>query len=968
MSVTQTEASASFDQLNVFEASLADRYAALREGRDGHPVYGIEHGLDNDEIDLLRIALSEVLRTKGRWAITLCPLPLIAYASEIGYAYEGMLSGFWPQIEARLQVAFDPDDREAMSAAFGNAHRKFALAEPDATVFSRHFRHIAWPLTNALAPRQIHAGVAEILINALAYGRADDAGFAQGLRRAALRTDSDRLVDWSVNEQRLVIVARALLGAPDMPLSTEIVERLGVDATTKPLDRKNVRSARQAYAASQNQQTVPARLMLQASGSGYGLGVTRWLGRDGRGAEPWAAGFDSIDAVRDWARENRARLSEFNESSTFKILFIRDRASVVETFIELCRDDPVVISDAADFLMLCDRGTQERYGFSMIGDVAGLACCAVPQAEADLRVLLSEAGLHIVDPGIEVEGGLPLDFAGRYATGVPLTVRVANAAGESVLEATVADHLSRQCKLGSEDRAILFPAATASVHIRARTPAGELPERELTFIAPDPPDPLIALAADPIKPGISDLIAGRLSVRLSSPIPLRAVPLTVCVQRQGASDVWFEVTIPVVPTRLTFQAGPLQAVGEWIETLDPRPRSMLVTLDIGVDRLMIPVVEPDPVILWSLPAEGWEASFASDTGEGPSETLSLKYVVADHPCAIITDMPDPEATVLLLPEGVSPVHGFVTGPPRSKSLGRADPLPPIPHRNFSIAETAASRSLEAEVLAYVGWSCAGVETPIAAFDARRAAMAAERSIVSTLCGSSWIDLEQAARIEPFIDTFMRHVQAAPSDPFALAEREDDLMPLDDAGRTALIKALRAAFLADPDLSLTSSRGPFNDDDGEVLDDHVACVWKAINATRLSAESGIFDPEIFNETTEWNHLLDCAQASAHLSALNRMIAPAKLGRVLLGLNYDAIDTGEIAAAIAAHRVDLGLLAGSSRSLLADDIKTALLLWMQPRGFVASEWRPLMARLLEDRMTARAMRYAVLRLRAATELAA
>lgn len=967
MSEDQLVVSELLENLKTFQLSLSERYEMLSGERDGYPIYGIEHGLGEGEINLMRISLSAALRMHGSWTITLCPLPLIAYASEVGYAYEGFFNGYWPHLEARLHFAFGAEERETMTRAFGRAHDRYALAAPDKTIFSENYRHIAWPLTNALAPRQIHAGIAAMLKEALAYGHDDDEDFMRVLRRAIRNTGSPRLVDWSVNDHRLLSVARGLLDEDDSGLSAEVLQRLRIDATTDPEDRRNVQRARRFYVASRGATHQRGRYLIRVHDSAYTLGITQWPTDFEKSSGPLRVGFKSVAAAESWAIQEKIDLPQPRLGDGAKTLFIRDQTMFPETYISLSPADPLVLSDEADLIVLGDHDSRDSGGLSYICDLAGLACSAAPKGGIELRAFLSEAGFSISEPGLQITGGLPLDFGTRYASGVPVAVEIDNKVDDTRLTVTTDDFIHSDEILTVGEVAMLMSNGIGSVDLRADAFGGRTLERSLSFETPEEPEPLIGITVDPASPNIADLVAGRLCVRLLSPFPLKDVPVKACVQRQGFEDVRFDAAIPAVPARLTFQTGALAAIGNWVKALEPRPLSLLLTLDVGVDRVAIPIIEPDPVVSWSKAAEGWQAFLASDDEQSSAEPLSLLSVSHEQPCQLSDETLDDKTTRLLLPVGVSFVNGFVASPPRIKLAGQAFKSDVKQHRNFSRAQSNSASSLEAEIITFIGWSCARVETPIAAFDARGAAETAERSLVSTMCGASWLEIEDSSKMEPFIDTFLKQAQSAPNDPLAITST-DELTPISQADRIAFIEELRTACLSASDLSLTASRAAFDDDDGENLDELIAETWKAVNTRRVGPELSVFNPEIFNETKDWNRVLASAQETVHFLKLNRMIQPTRLARSLLELNYDAVGMSEIAQAIAADRVDLGLLARSGRSLQPDDIKTALLLWMHPRGFAASEWQQVAARLLEDRMTARAVRYAALRLRAESVVSA
>lgn len=234
---------------------LDQRYRTLADERDGHPVYGVEHGLNEADMRILASGLSASVeqrgidRADGLFAF-------IALASEVGYVYEGFSSGYWPRLEALLRCALTAQDRETLSAFFEEANESVGIARPDDTPFTRTFRHIAWPLANALAPRQIHAGLSEALFAATIFDP-DDASFVRLVRQGCLRSGAPRLIEWSENQARVEAVATALLGQPDGRLSARIVERLAIDAMTSPVVRDQLVRAKAERGRRRRSSPVP---------------------------------------------------------------------------------------------------------------------------------------------------------------------------------------------------------------------------------------------------------------------------------------------------------------------------------------------------------------------------------------------------------------------------------------------------------------------------------------------------------------------------------------------------------------------------------------------------------------------------------------------------------------------------------------------------------------------------------------
>lgn len=238
-----------------FDAFLEDRYRALAEEREGAPVYAIEHGLDVEDARTLTSKVARRLRATRAIGPGIA-WPLLALSAEIGYAYRGLLSGYWPHLEAALGLPLAAHARETLSNHYLRAHHSVGLAHPDNTPFSRSFRHIAWPLANALAPRQIHAGLSEALLEAATLDPADSV-LVRAVQQCCRRSGLLALTHWAAGEARVDAVATAMLDAPDTRLSRSIVDRLQKDMMSATHVRDTLVRARVERRRRQRERSYP---------------------------------------------------------------------------------------------------------------------------------------------------------------------------------------------------------------------------------------------------------------------------------------------------------------------------------------------------------------------------------------------------------------------------------------------------------------------------------------------------------------------------------------------------------------------------------------------------------------------------------------------------------------------------------------------------------------------------------------
>lgn len=151
--------------ISEWHSKLDDHFTALRAARDcyrpGSPVFALEHGLGIDEElpelnEVVRVAVTGNRLPAQAW------LPLVVYAAEIGYGYEG--DEYWPVFEART-----PGWQRRGSAARVYIRHKYELfaktyggARPSG-VWANWFKNIAWPITHAVLPADLQRHLARLL-------------------------------------------------------------------------------------------------------------------------------------------------------------------------------------------------------------------------------------------------------------------------------------------------------------------------------------------------------------------------------------------------------------------------------------------------------------------------------------------------------------------------------------------------------------------------------------------------------------------------------------------------------------------------------------------------------------------------------------------------------------------------------------------------------------------------------------
>lgn len=231
--------------MNEAHAYLTTRLEGLRASR-AFPVFFIEHGLAEQDLAEVRLAVRLALKERplaDSWWNTRY-LPLVVLATEVGYRYRGSGTDFWPVLAQEFDYEFRPGERGQVRDFFAKAASRFNGARPPATPWAQAFHLIAWPITHALLPLELHRPFALTLagIRGLSKGLDDDS--LHRLVRISARATTTRF-DSLVRDKRIVVrLVRAVLEESGHELSGEMVDRLTRDLDRDFVARRGVRLAR----------------------------------------------------------------------------------------------------------------------------------------------------------------------------------------------------------------------------------------------------------------------------------------------------------------------------------------------------------------------------------------------------------------------------------------------------------------------------------------------------------------------------------------------------------------------------------------------------------------------------------------------------------------------------------------------------------------------------------------------------
>ena len=144
--------------LDDWQARLERHFADLHVQRGDRPLFALEHGLGQPELEALGSAVrAHVL---SRAPSVLHSLVWIVYAAEVGYGYEG--DEYWQTFEEKTPGWTLRGSREWIRERYRFFHQKYGGAAPSGA-WAGHFTIICWPITHAILPTDLQRQLARVL-------------------------------------------------------------------------------------------------------------------------------------------------------------------------------------------------------------------------------------------------------------------------------------------------------------------------------------------------------------------------------------------------------------------------------------------------------------------------------------------------------------------------------------------------------------------------------------------------------------------------------------------------------------------------------------------------------------------------------------------------------------------------------------------------------------------------------------
>ncbi len=205
------------ERVRALDERLAKHFQNLRHERSqsggGRPIFALEHGLNREQREDLQANVQELI--KSGQPVGEAWLPLVVYAAEVGYRYEG--EEYWQTFESETPGWTAFGTRDYVRESFRMFAKRFGGAEPSGR-WAGHFSIISWPITHAVLPTDLQFHLARILFDyrhQLTQELLSEPEVFGAKLAARTAGTSSRFVNFSQNRDLLGQVAAALLIGTD---------------------------------------------------------------------------------------------------------------------------------------------------------------------------------------------------------------------------------------------------------------------------------------------------------------------------------------------------------------------------------------------------------------------------------------------------------------------------------------------------------------------------------------------------------------------------------------------------------------------------------------------------------------------------------------------------------------------------------------------------------------------------------
>jgi hypothetical protein len=990
---------------------LKAHFENLRAARVDAPVYLLEHGLSENKLAELLEAARFGLRIyaiDGGWWSS-CALPLLVAASEVGYRYRGTGTDFWPTFTTsfRVEIQFD---RSGLSNLFRQEAVKLGLAQPTDTPWTRAFCHIAWPILHSILPVELHRPLARVLRDVgsrLAVTYADDALIAPIRARAQL-AGGVRLLAWLEDQRTAAAVIRYFLD-PAMPPEIEeaALTRIVADLKSDEIASAALRDARKRQKALAQEPASRSRRRSSEAATRFALLALRNFG----GHCSLAIKIPQMEqAERDAARaalaSSRWRAFLWSQGPAVPGRNLFSDAPIPIAVNQLpSADTPLLAelaglplsSDAKQFLgglrvktngpllfseaesegefvqQVSSSVTNSRHYVILISPnqpvppasaenwrpVAGLQAYRINAGDSEIASWLGRLGITVNQaariswlgaPELEQHRPIRRFLRGRF---LALSLDIAGSASAVRL----IDPLGTQSMLHGQSPFLFGFSPELLGSYTVEYGASEKMGFEIVDEADD--EPLLKIAIDAGTGAISDLASRGVIIRFDSVASLQEATFELRLLSRNQPVKSALSILPDTPCRIDGD-HPI-----WDALLSEDILERLLTMD-GIDlAVTVRGLAQERFSFEKVMAPfGWEnvsngdISAVDETGH-----LALFTVHPNEPLRIVrgADSNNGRDVYLLRAGHDQPLEtGSLCLGPKIWRASDAQ-VASKPERLLRQFESGRSGAADGRSLtdALIAWSAAGVNHPVTQFRRGQIIRQLDRWFVEQVCGAAWAQREEAL---------------AARRPESLAEAFLDACAEFNVGFANVeLSADESALLRRILLRLIGSRGlPINLDTSRTsIDASLAAQFDdvfndgyAILAQHFEPGSNVCpydldnDIDVGEESVRWDDALKAAASRVVVAELVDLLRPLAGADELGRTDFESLLPDDVVDYLE-NWITRQRPRHLARAWDRDLVQAAYWLFLKPAVAAQLSWRGASRRLLADRFSARAIRYAALR---------
>ncbi|MBF9151710.1 hypothetical protein [Novosphingobium jiangmenense] len=1002
------ESGAEIEQLH---ALLSAHFAGLRAERGDAPIYLFEHDFDNADLKMLSAAVRSSLARypiESHWWVPR-HLPLLVAATEIGYVYRGTGTDFWPIFGEQLgQTSLG--DRGALSSLFRQSVARLGLAQPPETPWNFAFCHIAWPVLHAILPIELHQPLARAVRDVRSHIDlgASDAELIAPVRNRARLAGGVRLIAWLEDHYTAAAVIRQLLQpSGNHGITSSALKRIAADLAQNESANNALREARKRQRALEAQPKVRPRrraeiepkfapLMLRKieqrlslalkipqmeqaarDGARSALDAIRWrafLWGDGRPVPgrnifsdfPLPVQIDVFPepdtpliadvAALPIAQQAKDFLGSLRVASAAPILF-----SDFSDDGDALQRTGAVIADSGHCIVLVGPVQTAPPEAEQLGRVAGLRGYRLDVADPANQAWLASMGFAVRKTtrfswigDAEIEQHRPIR---RFRVGSFIAFELSSPGGNCEARLTAPD--GNQSVLSGTDTLLAGFAAKDVGLYRLRYGAGE--EQLFEVIAVDDALRLLTIDIDAGTASTTDLADRQITLRFDSVATVQEAELQLMLYCDGRAVKVVREILPDTPCRLggDHMIWDHLLDTDTVEQLLSARRAELCLTVAGLVETSFAFEQATAPFAWSKQADG--QLVASDE----SGNLEVFAAVPQQPLMLApgTNFATIDDVKLFRAGHGRPLQtgGYCVGP-RIWRLGDA-PSARKPDRLLRQFEVARARDCEADgrniVDALIGWAAAGVDHPVTQFRRGQIVRQLEGWMVEQICGHAWSQRENALaehKGRSFVEAFLAACARLNIGYCSLQMSRAQRALLD----RILMRLIDARALP---ITLDTSREPIEEDVGVALDevfyDAYVALADDIESVGDMCPFNLDDDVDVGEVSEnWDKALRAAAREAALIELVDLLRPLDAGDTLSLADFESMLPDDVVDLLN-DWISKNRPPHHARQWNRDLVESAYWLFARPAVAARLSWKAAAERLLADRFSARAIRYAALR---------